>query len=197
MPPRRLQNFLPSSAVAARLKPVPTGSMKTRSVASSQGCSLSTSWYGDAGSHPSSSIFTRRGPSAPRCSQTDAEPGPPLKENIRGRRPPARGFSSVYAMKKMLASMTPFSSRGGIIPAVTREPTGRGPAARGILRRIRNKEDVALDAALLVGERHHPRRHGVAQGTGAEPDGMMGDDRLFLGERGRGRRRGPRGGGRS
>ena len=31
------------------------------------------------------SIFTRRGPIAPRCSQIDAEPGPPLNENISGR----------------------------------------------------------------------------------------------------------------
>src|ERR1041385_1235007 len=165
MSPRRLQNFLPSSAVAARLKPVPTGSMKTRSVASSQVCSLSTSWYGDAGSHPSSSIFTRRGPSAPRCSQTDAEPGPPLKENIRGRPP----------------------------PAVKENRGGRRPPRRRIVHRVRHEEDVGLDDALLVAERHHPRRHGVAQGTGAEADGVMGDDRLFLGEGGHGRRRGSRG----
>ena len=31
------------------------------------------------------SIFTRFGPSAPRWSHTEAEPGPPLKENMSGR----------------------------------------------------------------------------------------------------------------
>ena len=43
MSPWSPQNFFPSSGLAARLKPVPTGSMNTRSVASSQLCSLSTS----------------------------------------------------------------------------------------------------------------------------------------------------------
>ena len=34
---------------------------------------------------PSSSIFTRFGPRAPRWSQTEEEPGPPLNENMSGR----------------------------------------------------------------------------------------------------------------
>ena len=34
---------------------------------------------------PSSFIATRLGPSAPRCSQTDDEPGPPLNEIVSGR----------------------------------------------------------------------------------------------------------------
>ena len=38
---------------------------------------------------PSGSIFTRRGPIAPMCSQIEAEPGPPLNENISGRLGPA------------------------------------------------------------------------------------------------------------
>ena len=84
MSPWTPQNFLPSSGLAARLYPVPTGSMNTRSVWSSQLSSLSTSWYGGAGMRPSSSIFTRLGPIAPRCSHTEEEPGPPLNENISG-----------------------------------------------------------------------------------------------------------------
>ena len=47
--------------------------------------SLSTRPNGGGGSVPFSFIFTRRGPSAPRCSQTDDEPGPPLKQNVTGR----------------------------------------------------------------------------------------------------------------
>ena len=45
-----------------------------------------------AASAPSARIFTRFGPSAPRCSHTDDEPGPPLNENISGRAsgPPLR-----------------------------------------------------------------------------------------------------------
>jgi len=46
---------------------------------------LSTRPNGGGGSVPSGFIFTRRGPSAPRCSQTDDEPGPPLKQNVTGR----------------------------------------------------------------------------------------------------------------
>ena len=54
--------------------------------------SLSTSWYGGEGMPPSSSMRTRLGPMAPRCSQTEAEPGPPLNEKVSGRlsAPPAR-----------------------------------------------------------------------------------------------------------
>lgn len=70
--------------------------MNTRSVWSSQVYSLSTSWKGGFGIQPSISIFTRLGPIAPRCSHTDDDPGPPLNENVSGRR--AGGLSSVYAM---------------------------------------------------------------------------------------------------
>src|SRR5450755_3345295 len=82
------------SSFAARLKPVATGSMKTRSLLSKIEYSLSTRPNGGGGKVPSSFIFTRRGPSAPRCSQTDDDPGPPLKQNVIGREdlfvPPVR-----------------------------------------------------------------------------------------------------------
>src|SRR5580765_6992924 len=68
---------------------------------------------------PSARIFTRFGPSAPRWSHTDAEPGPPLNENISGR---AAGFatpSSVYAMKNTFASVSPVSLLSGSMPVVT------------------------------------------------------------------------------
>ena len=35
--------------------------------------------------NPSGCITTRRGPSAPMCSQMDADPGPPLNANVSGR----------------------------------------------------------------------------------------------------------------
>ena len=68
-----------------RLKPVATGSMNTKSLPSKIEYSLSTRPDGSGGKVPSSFIFTRRGPSAPRCNHTDDEPGPPLKQNVTGR----------------------------------------------------------------------------------------------------------------
>jgi len=68
-----------------RLKPVETGSMKTRSVRSSHVDSLSAIWYGGAGASPSGVRLARLGPMAPMCSQIEAEPGPPLKQYVTGR----------------------------------------------------------------------------------------------------------------
>ncbi len=85
MSPRSEWNLALSSGLAAREYPVPTGSMKTRSARSSQVASLSTSLKGGAGIVGSSGAATRRGPRAPICSQTDDEPGPPLKLNRSGR----------------------------------------------------------------------------------------------------------------
>src|SRR5581483_7864072 len=97
MSPRTCQNFFPTSGDTARLYPVPTGSMNTRSVWSSHVYSLSTSSNGGEGMKPSFCIFTRFGPIAPRCSHTDDDPGPPLNENVSGRFP-GLGLSSVYAI---------------------------------------------------------------------------------------------------
>gem|GEM_PF-3686107 len=69
----------------AREKPVETGSMKTRSVTLRRVSRLSVSPYGGAESDPTSPDTTRRGPISPRCSQTELEPGPPLKANVTGR----------------------------------------------------------------------------------------------------------------
>jgi hypothetical protein len=44
---------------------------------------------------PSGNIFTRFGPNAPKCSQTDAEPGPPLKEMVNGRLDTGWSVSSI------------------------------------------------------------------------------------------------------
>src|SRR5271157_5231139 len=74
--------FWPSTG---RLYPVLTGSMKTKSVSSSNEYSLSVNWNGGFGKLPSNSSITRLGPSNPICSQTDDEPGPPLNENVIGR----------------------------------------------------------------------------------------------------------------
>src|SRR5579883_237538 len=78
-------NFDASLGGIARLYPVLTGSIKTRSVSSNSDHSLSTNRYGGGSAEPSSARRTRRGPSSPRCIQTEEEPGPPLKEKVTGR----------------------------------------------------------------------------------------------------------------
>ena len=80
-----LKNCSAFSSFAARLNPVATGSMKTRSLPSRIEYGLSTRLKGGLGNVPSSFMLARRGPSAPRCSHTEEEPGPPLKQNVTGR----------------------------------------------------------------------------------------------------------------
>ena len=59
--------FLVSSAeTSEREKPVPTGSMNTRSVKSSHVPSLSTRYAGSEGLSPAAPKATRLGPMAPR-----------------------------------------------------------------------------------------------------------------------------------
>jgi len=48
-------------------------------------------------------MSTRRGPSTPRWSQTEDEPGPPLKEKVSGRPAGSVTSSRVYATKKNVA----------------------------------------------------------------------------------------------
>src|SRR5580658_1200882 len=55
---------------------------------------------------PSSRITTRLGPSAPRCSQIDADPGPPLKAKQTGR-VAAGAFSRKYDVVNIAASTSP------------------------------------------------------------------------------------------
>ena len=59
--------------------------MNTRSKCSNQDSWLSITVYGGGGIVPSSRMATRFGPSAPRCSQIEDEPGPPLKTKHTGR----------------------------------------------------------------------------------------------------------------
>jgi hypothetical protein len=66
-------------------QPVCGGSMNTMSKCSNQLSGLSEIEYGPTGIEPSSGTTTRFGPSAPRCSQIEAEPGPPLKAKHTGR----------------------------------------------------------------------------------------------------------------
>src|SRR5271169_3788302 len=77
MSPLTPQNFLNSSASAARLNPVPIASISTRSLLSSNVDALSSMRYGAGGINPSGCNTTLRGPSAPMCNQIDADPGPP------------------------------------------------------------------------------------------------------------------------
>src|SRR6476661_7823671 len=68
---------------------------------------------------PSSIILTRLGPSAPRCSHTEADPGPPLNEKVSGRLETSPTPSAEYAMKKISASVSPCSFLSGSLPVVT------------------------------------------------------------------------------
>ncbi len=79
-------NCFASCPGAARLKPVLTGSMNTRSVTSRIEFSLSTTRPGGGPPfRPSASRATIRGPKAPMCTQSEAAPGPPLKLKVTGR----------------------------------------------------------------------------------------------------------------
>ena len=98
--------FLSLSSFASfsitRLKPVPTGSTKTRSANASQDSSFCTSRGGISGSEPSAGNATRCGPTAPRCRNADDAPGPPLKTNITGRS--ASPPSATYETEKISAA---------------------------------------------------------------------------------------------
>ena len=52
------------------------------------------------------------------CSQTEEDPGPPLNENVMGRRDLSVALSSVYATYKMLARAFPSSRLRTSVPAV-------------------------------------------------------------------------------
>ena len=111
-------NLASSFGSGERLKPVLTGSMKTRSVRSNSVFSLSTSRYGGGGASPSSARATHFGPKAPKCSHTDDEPGPPLNAKVIGRCAGSSTPVFVYATKKTLAVTLPSSSLSGSVPAV-------------------------------------------------------------------------------
>jgi hypothetical protein len=85
MSPSTLQNCSPFSPFAGRLAPVPTGSMKTRSVTSRIEFGFGTTAACGAGWSPLGSSSTFFGPSPPKCSHTAEEPGPPLKQKVIGR----------------------------------------------------------------------------------------------------------------
>ena len=76
-------SFFSSSII--RLKPVPTGSTKTRSVKASHDASFGTSRGGISGSVPSGGNAIRCGPTAPMCRYAEDAPGPPLKTKVTGR----------------------------------------------------------------------------------------------------------------
>ena len=92
-----------------RLKPVPTGSTKTRSANASHEDSFWTSCGGSVGSVPSDGKATRCGPTAPMCRYADDAPGPPLKTNATGRfrSPP----SATYETEKISADGFSFLRR--------------------------------------------------------------------------------------
>ena len=65
--------------------PVPTASTNTRSDVSIRLSALSTYGNGSVCVVAGTPVTRRLGANEPRCSQTVAEPGPPLKKNVTGR----------------------------------------------------------------------------------------------------------------
>src|SRR6516162_3388538 len=78
------QNPRAPSGLAARLQPVPTGSINTRSVNDSQVSGLSTKCAFEP-SWPLEPNSAMRGPTNPRLRKAEAAPGPPLKTKVTGR----------------------------------------------------------------------------------------------------------------
>src|SRR5215469_1416764 len=78
------QNPRAPSGFAARLQPVPTGSINTRSVNGSQVSGLSVNRTLDP-SRPSGPNWAMRGPTRPRLRKAEAAPGPPLNTKVTGR----------------------------------------------------------------------------------------------------------------
>src|SRR3954468_21782948 len=91
------------------LKPVPTGSTKTRSENASQDSSFWTSRGGIGGSVPSAGKSTRWGPTAPTCKYADDAPGPPLNTNVTGRS--RARLSATYETEKISADGFSFLRR--------------------------------------------------------------------------------------
>ena len=97
------------SGSMTRLKPVPTGSTKTRSVKASHDDSFSTSRAGIAGNVPSDGKSTRCGPTAPMCRYAEEAPGPPLKTKVTGR--PPSSPPATYETEKISAAGFSFLRR--------------------------------------------------------------------------------------
>ncbi len=91
-----------------RLKPVPTGSMNTRSVKASHESSLGTRRGGICGSAPLAGNATRCGPTTPMCRNADDAPGPPLKTNVTGR---SSSLRATYETEKISADGFSFLRR--------------------------------------------------------------------------------------
>src|SRR2546430_17164581 len=69
----------------AVLKPVPTGSIKTRSERSSKHSGLSSNLYGAGRVMPAFTVGTPGGGEETVCSQSEGAPGAPLYKNATGR----------------------------------------------------------------------------------------------------------------
>src|SRR6185437_12176666 len=89
---------LPSPA--GRLKPVPIGSINTRSATSSKLLALSRRRADAVELSFGAGTGTRLGPNPPTCVHSEADPGPPLKINITGRAFAFLALSAVYVKEK-------------------------------------------------------------------------------------------------
>ena len=94
--------------------------------------------YGAAGMKPSGCNTTCLGPSAPMCSQTVADPGPPLKAKVSGRLAGILPVERVGHEKHF----------GFDLPVAALD--GKPPRSSGVLQRF------AIDRDLVMG---HDRRH--------------------------------------
>src|ERR1700730_17187024 len=122
-----------------RLYPVPGGSMKTRSVKSSQVSALSIVTGGADGKGDARSRGSRQGPMAPRSSQAEAAPGPPLIANVSGRLAdsvPSR-MNAVVAISALGARLSASLKRIG--PAIA------------LKRRLRPESSIVWEVVAAAG----------------------------------------------
>ena len=111
-----------------RLKPVPTGSTKTRSVKASHDSRSGTSRGGIVGSVPSAGNATRCGPTAPMCRYADEAPGPPLKTNVTGRS--RSRCRATYETEKISAAASPSCAGRSTSRSPCRRRRSRCPSSR-------------------------------------------------------------------
>src|ERR1700737_1294793 len=113
--------------------------MKTRSVKSSQVSALSIVTGGADGKGDARSRASRQGPTAPRSSQAEAAPGPPLIANVTGRlaeSAPSR-MNAVVAISAFGAGLSASLKRIG--PAIA------------LKRRLRPESSIVWDVVTAAG----------------------------------------------
>ena len=119
--------------------------MNTRSKCSNHDSWLSVTVYGGGGIVPSSRITTRFGPSAPRCSQIDAEPGPAVEHEAHRARRRIGGVEQVRRREDRRLGVAAL-----VVDAAGDDRHELGD--RAVLERAAVQHDRALAAARVAGE---------------------------------------------